>query len=195
MTHETGLSAAVILAFSVIWVGCGTTRVVHVQPSDADVFESINRRARTDRVTVILHSDPVETFPSARLFAIDPDSVHFADRRGRVHSNPMSIIDEMIFGRKISMTWPGVGALAGGILSGLIYVRTRDRGGDVIISDGETFALGFAGGVIPGAVFGGIISAVLGSPRTVYRFNPDSPDQVSLVIGARPTSSTNNLIE
>ena len=45
------------------------------------------------------------------------------------------------------------------------------------------------------AVIGGIIAAVLGSPRTVYRFNPDSPKQVSVVIGVGPMTTPCGSVE
>ncbi len=195
MIGELGLRGAAFLATTVFCVGCGTSSVVYVESEDPDAVENITRRARTNPPTVILGPYPREAFPFTRLLAIDRDSVFFIDRRGQAHSKSVAVVSELVFERKISFAGPGVGALVGGILGGLIHVRTRDRGGDVVESEGMVFFLGFAGGILPGAAIGGIIAAALGSPRTVYRFRPDTPHQMSVVIGVGPMDTSGVQVE
>jgi hypothetical protein len=180
-----------IALMTAVLVGCGSTRTVQTDLRDTETLREINERVGRQEATVILKTHIPRTY-KVRDMRLKQDSLILPTHDYYARADDA---EQILFRSKTHL---GRGALVGGLVGGLgIGVALavdqkscQETGGWFCMSEGAAFGIEFGLGALTGAVVGGIVGAVTGSPGTIYRFRPDTPQQMSALIGVGPSVNT-----
>jgi hypothetical protein len=157
--------------------------VEEVVRNDPSAIDLINARAAKQRSTVQLRSSKV-TVEARKSLTVSEDTVRYVLRQSDfLVATPLAEVREIGFGSSGSVRR---GALYGGVAGGIGLGIMSSASNDGWFTDYQVFVGGFLLGGLGGALAGGILGSIWDSPGVVYRFRPDTPQQMSVVIGVGP---------
>jgi hypothetical protein len=173
----------------VLLVGCGSTRVIDASWEDPVIQERVVSVGQSGRGEV--HFRDSDYSRSGPFMLTDAGMRFLGESAYTVDRDRVSEIHEVVTrGRGLAFL---LGAASGGAIgAGLGWLVGKDDCEaenplcEPFDSAFDNWFLFMGGGV--GALAGGIVGALVGSPKVeVYRFSPDTPQQMSLAIGVGPT--------
>ncbi len=199
----------ILMLMASLFVGCVSTKEIGASWSDPSVRSAVSRIGLLGSGVVSFRTpadlehtrETTGRISSATdFYALEGDSIHWAN----LPLEPISRSDVVSVrwaapgrdrreGAKKGAIIGGVGGLAAGLLTGLSMTGECEgfldfwcgaSAGDVAI-----VSLGFAAS---GSLVYGLTGAAIGTKKqTIYRFRPDTPQQMSVVIGVGPSIDQN----